>query len=275
MARRQGFFDELMIVGSKLPWRVAVFSAAIAFAALHIVAVQTSSPATGTTLSDLGWVAQRSFIHVGAALFQYIVPIGLLIGAVVGFVGQSRAKSLVSGAQANPKAVSKMSWRDFERFVGEAFRQRGFTVTGFGGGRPDGGVDLALMKNGERFLVQCKHWRKEQVGVMVVRELNGVMAAAGAQGGYVVTGGRFTAEAQEFARKTQIELVDGKALEKLLGAVSIAAPAAEVPQAQPACPKCGGGMIERKATRGQFVGKPFWGCQKYPKCTGITQISSR
>jgi restriction system protein len=49
-----------------------------------------------------------------------------------------------------------------------------------------------LMKNGERFLVQCKHWRKEQVGVTVARELNGVMAAAGAQGGYVVTGGRFT-----------------------------------------------------------------------------------
>jgi hypothetical protein len=69
MARRQGFFDELMIVGSKLPWRVTVFSAAIAFAGLHIVAVQTSSPATGTTLSDLGWVAQRSFIHVAAALF--------------------------------------------------------------------------------------------------------------------------------------------------------------------------------------------------------------
>ncbi len=60
------------------------------------------------------------------------------------------------------------------------------------------------MKNGERFLVQCKHWRKEQVGVRVVRELNGVMAAAGAQGGYLVTGGRFTPDAREFARKTQI-----------------------------------------------------------------------
>jgi restriction system protein len=275
MARRQGFFDDLLIIGSKLPWQVAVFSAVIAFAGFHIVDVQTSPPATGTTLSDLGWVAQRSFIHVGAALFQYIVPIGLLIGAGVGFVRQSRAKSLVSAARANPKAISEMSWRDFERFVGEAFRQRGFTVTGFGGSGPDGGVDLALAKNGERFLVQCKHWRKGQVGVTVVRELNGVMAAAGAKGGYVVTGGRFTAEAQEFARKTQIELVDGKALEKLLGAVSVsvAAPAAEVPQAQLACPKCGGGMIERKATRGQFVGKPFWGCQKYPKCTGIARIS--
>jgi|HubBroStandDraft_6_1064221.scaffolds.fasta_scaffold1940647_2 hypothetical protein len=49
MATRQGFSDELLIFGSKLPWRVAVFSAVAAFAGFHIVAAQTSSPATGTT----------------------------------------------------------------------------------------------------------------------------------------------------------------------------------------------------------------------------------
>jgi hypothetical protein len=51
MARRQGFLDDLVIFGSKLPWRVTVFSAVGIFVGLHIVAVQTSSPATGTTLS--------------------------------------------------------------------------------------------------------------------------------------------------------------------------------------------------------------------------------
>jgi restriction system protein len=275
MARRQGFFDDLVIFGSKLPWRVAVLSAVGTFVGLHIVSVQTSSPATGTTLTDLGGVVQHSLIHVVAAILQYVAPVALLIGAIGGFIRQSRAKSLMSRARANPKAISEMSWRDFERLVGEAFRRRGFKVTGFGGDGPDGGVDLALMKNGERFLVQCKHWRKEQVGVTVVRELNGVIAAAGAQGGYVVTGGRFTAEAQEFARKTKIELIDGEALEALIDGVWAAAPEAEVPQAQPACPKCSGGMVERKATRGQFVGKAFWGCRQYPKCTGIVQISSR
>ena len=52
----------------------------------------------------------------------------------------------------------------------------------------DVGVDLGLTKNGERYLVQCKHWRKRQVGVTVVRELNGVVSAQGAHGGFVVTG---------------------------------------------------------------------------------------
>ena len=109
----------------------------------------------------------------------------------------------------------------------------------------------------------------------MVRELNGVMAAAGAQGGYVVTGGRFTPEAREFARKTKIELIDGKTLEELIGSLSLVCATPDATRTTPACPQCGTEMIERTAKRGQFAGKPFWGCQKYPKCTGIVQISSR
>jgi restriction system protein len=118
----------------------------------------------------------------------------------------------------------ELPWRDFERLVDEAFRRQGFTVTGFGRnpsglGRNglDGGVDLGLTKNGERFLVHCKHWRKRQVGVTVVRELNGIMAAHGAHGGFVVTGGEFTPEARGLADLCNIKLVDGAALEQLIG----------------------------------------------------------
>jgi restriction system protein len=219
MARRQAFFDELMEFGSTLPWRVAVVSAVGAFIGLHVVAVKTSSPVTGTTLADLGGAVQHDLIHVFAVLLQYAVPAGLLIGAIIGFVKQSRAKSLVSSTRANPKTIAEMSWRDFERLIGEAFRLRGFTVTGFGGSGRDGGVDLALVKNGERFLVQCKHWRTQQVGVTVIRELNGVIAAMEAHGGYVVTGGQFTREAREFAHNTKIGLIDRDALEELIDSV--------------------------------------------------------
>jgi Restriction endonuclease len=47
----------------------------------------------------------------------------------------------------------------------------------------------------ERFLVQCAQWRAFKVGVDVVRELYGVMAAKGAAGGFVVTSGKFTDDA--------------------------------------------------------------------------------
>ena len=261
-----------MHIGVKLPWRAAVLLAAGSFLVLHLIAVGTSAPAATTTLAGLGTAVGHQLIHTIALFLQYILPVGLLIGATIGYLKQSQAKSLFSGARANPKAISKMSWREFERLVGEAFRQRGFTVTGFGGSGPDGGVDLALMKDGERFLVQCKHWRKDQVGVTVVRELNGIIAAASAQGGFVVTGGQFTREAREFAKGTQIELMDGKALENLIGCVHSPPPSTE-PKSIPSCPQCGAAMIQREATRGEFIGKHFWGCQQYPRCKGIVPIT--
>ncbi|MBW2681490.1 MAG: DUF2726 domain-containing protein, partial [Deltaproteobacteria bacterium] len=36
--------------------------------------------------------------------------------------------------------------------------------------------------------------------------------------------------------------------------------------AAPVCPKCGGELIERVATKGQYAGQKFWGCSNFPKC---------
>ncbi len=57
------------------------------------------------------------------------------------------------------------------------------------------------------------------LSVNVVRELYGVMAAQGAAGGFVVTSGVFTADARSFAQGRNIELIDGKALKKIVDAV--------------------------------------------------------
>jgi restriction system protein len=131
---------------------------------------------------------------------------------------QRRARSLPTRVRAAAAlALGSMSWRHFERMIGEAFRRRGFTVTGFGGNAHDGGVDLGLMKNGERFLVQCKHWQKPQVAVTAVRDLDGVIAAQRAHGGFLITGGEFTREARELAGSSKIELIDGASLGTFMG----------------------------------------------------------
>ena len=36
----------------------------------------------------------------------------------------------------------------------------------------------------------------------------------------------------------------------------------------PPCPKCGAPMRKRTAKSGPNAGKPFWGCSKWPDCTG-------
>ena len=111
----------------------------------------------------------------------------------------------------------------------------------------------------------------------VVRELNGVIAAQGAHGGFVVTGGKFSAEAQHFADACGIKLIDGPALEELVAGIPSRISAVDsgvvVVADAPMCPQCKTLMVRRAAQKGQFAGKPFWGCQQYPKCSGIVHIA--
>jgi len=173
--------------------------------------------------------------------------------------------------------------------VGEGFRLQGYQVTETGGGGADGGVDLVLTKGGEKFLVQCKQWRAMKVGVEIVRELYGVMAARGATGGFVVTSGRFTDDASKFASGRNVRLIDGPQLQALIRQVQAAPSRSVRPQASvalakpvtpfqadstaPVCPVCSEPMVRRVAKRGANAGSSFWGCSAYPSCRGTRPAS--
>jgi restriction system protein len=187
------------------------------------------------------------------------------------------------------ESLRALSWQEFEQLVGEAYRRQGYTVEESGGGGADGGVDLVLKKAGETTLVQCKQWKTWKVGVKIVRELYGVMAAENAARGIVVACGRFTRDAQSFAEGKPLELIDGSALWELVKAVKSGSkartpsavqpisptPATAVPQSSPdpqanmpACPKCGSEMVLRTARKGSHAGSQFYGCSSYPACRG-------
>lgn len=230
-----------------------------------------------TNPAQLGFAVSGQIFHVMGFFLQFIAPAGFLIGAMVSFFKQSHRRSLFATVSANPKvSVKSLKWLEFERLVGEALRRDGFQVAEQGGAAPDGGVDLVARKDGKRFFVQCKQWRTQQVGVAVVRELHGVVKANWADGGIVVTGGKFTREAREFAELCHMKLIDGEMLEKFIGRVAETSPptatTVTAPSA-PVCPRCGAEMVERNAKQGKFAGQRFWGCTTYPKCSGIRQIS--
>jgi restriction system protein len=193
-----------------------------------------------------------------------------------------------------------MTWREFEQLVGQAFRQRGYHVSESGGNGPDGGIDLVLRKGSEKLLVQCKQWRATTVGVEIVRELYGLIAAEGATGGFVVTAGRFSLDATTFAAGRNIQLINGTILHGWLKqAQTQQAPprirpdknpvrtpaAAGKPSGQtrpppispaltdkPACPLCGKPMLLRLAKHGVNAGQEFWGCSGYPGCRGTRAL---
>ena len=114
-----------------------------------------------------------------AGIGQYVIPLPILAGAVASIMGRRKRRALVRDLATGSASdgLNTMTWQDFELLVGEAFRQRGFSVAETGGGGTDGGI---------------------------------------ATGGFVVTSGVFTADAQSFARGRNIELIDGPALQRMI-----------------------------------------------------------
>jgi restriction system protein len=287
MARRtknSSVFEDLFGLAAALPWWVGVVAAIVAYVVLHRYAV-----AETFTKPVAGQLSQMVVAQIGKTLsmyLQYILPLIFLGGSAVSYLGRKKRERLVDGVVNKAADVlNGMTWQEFEMLVGEAYRLEGYTVTETGGGGADGGVDLALRKGGETFLVQCKQWKALKVPATTVRELYGVMAARGAAGGFVVTSGTFTRDAMAFAEGKNIELVEGPRLMKLINqartaktvasistriAVPVSEPTTAVSgDATPACPRCGGAMIKRIAKQGANAGKPFWGCSSYPECRGI------
>jgi restriction system protein len=266
MRRRTGVVDELMDVGARLPWGVAVALAIISFGALHYLAQLPQRAPDGT--ATLGTSIAREVARTFSGILQYGVPLCLLIGAVGSIIWRRRGTSLFAEASANPvRSINSLKWRDFERLVGASFERNGFVTRLTGGGGADGGVDLVLTKGREQTLVQCKQWRAQKVGVAVVRELYGVMAARGAARGIVVTAGDFTPDAREFASGRNIDLLNGRALAAILRE-PFRPDEVTALESHPKCPNCGSQMTKRVARRGATAGRSFWGCEAYPRCRG-------
>jgi restriction system protein len=277
MGRRKGGLIELLEVASKLPWKVSVALMPLSFVVCRWLALGFATTPSPADLSGLSTVVIHGYIHTFASIFQYILPLTFGIAALVSFLRRSRSIRMVDEIGSGGRAhIAGLSWQQFESFVGEGFRRRGFQITDRGGAGPDGGVDLSLSRGRERFLVQCKQWRAQKVGVAVVRELYGVMAAEHVVGGYVVTSGSFSKEAKEFAAGRNIELIDGNGLAALIRDVQVSVPKLEqagVATAQPpTCGKCRSSMVLRTAKKGSQAGDRFWGCSQFPRCRHAVAI---
>ena len=277
---RKGVADDLLAVAAKLPWWVSLVVAVVGYAWLHSIAVQDVGAVTST--KDIGVVASQGLFRALAGIGQYIVPLIFIVGAVVSLLGQRKRQALVLrvAESSSPAALGDMTWREFEGLVEEAFRMRGYSVRRIGGDGPDGGVDLVLDRGAEKVLVQCKQWRAMRVGVSVVRELYGVMAAQGAAAGIVVTSGSFTPDAVEFAEGRNVRLIAGPELMELVREARAAKPrdvsparSSQAPATShaPGCPRCGNPMVRRVAKRGANAGQAFYGCSRYPDCRGTIQ----
>lgn len=262
--RNESLLDILVMA----PWWISLILAGLVHFALTVIV-----PAKFANDQIWSGFAQQ------IANYAWIFSGFFLMAAVFSFIFSLKRKSLVN-RQTGRESLQELSWKEFEWMVGEAYRRQGYAVEESLGGGPDGGVDLVLRKDGRKILVQCKRWKKYSVGAPIIRELYGLLVDQKANEAILVTSGKFTREAEAFAKGKPLQLVDGDTLSRLVaglqkGGAQRSAPTQAVTQDEsvPTCPKCGAPMVLRTAKRGKNVGQSFYGCSSYPKCRGTMPIA--
>ncbi|WP_416310714.1 restriction endonuclease [Pseudomonas sp. W03] len=280
--RRTSLIEDLIEIASRLPWWVSLLIAVGSWLILHPIA--DKSPDTLKGAHQVGSFMVGQIFRTFAFFGQFVLPAVFVIGAIGSVLARAERKRLhanVANARESGQTIEGISWREFEQLVGETFRRKGFTVIEKGGNGPDGGVDLVLHLGTDKYLVQCKQWKAIKVGVTVIREFFGVIAAEGAAGGFIVTSGGYTAEARGFAEGRNIQLVDGVLLKRWISLRSEALhidkgdekARINIQSSAPYCPLCNEPMVVRRARRGENIGGEFWGCQKFPVCRGIRKMA--
>lgn len=278
MARRRSgsVLDVLIAIAAELPWQAGVILTLVSFFGFRAIAGGDVPP--NLVPSSFHEFATRPAVKMIAGILQWVLSGAFMLGTLSSVLARYR-RWKIYGDVATAKtagALSAISWRDFERLVGDYFDRRGFKVRELGGGGADDGVDLIALRGSDEYLIQCKHWKALRVGVVPVRELYGVMAARRAAGGFMVTSGTFTREAEDFSSGTSIELIDGA---KLASAIARQDKSEQLPVAgrgfvepfpltTPLCPRCAAKMVVRTARTGPSAGSNFWGCSRYPNCRG-------
>lgn len=250
------------------PWWVSILVGVLVFVLFRVV---------------IPMVLVGSYRPIGAMLSQwapYLAAVFLLPAAWSAF--HSLRKRRMLDRQTSLESIRRLSWKEFEELLGEAYRRQGYSVRENAGSGPDGGIDLTIEREGRVYLVQCKQYRAIKVDVRVVREMLGLLVAHGAQGAIIVTSGVFTREAAAFAEDKPIELLNGEKLAELITSLQAKStapnsrvapmPSTRAGESKPPaasaleCPSCGGRLIIRQAQHGTRIGSRFWGCSNYPRC---------
>ena len=182
--------------------------------------------------------------------------------------------------QWTEELINKVEWRVFEKICMALWRIKGFAVEETQNGA-DGGVDFYLQANETKTrigAVQCKSWKSKNIGVAVIRELQGVVASENLKLGLLMYSGKLSKEANDFLAKptVTIKAQSAAAIFQEINKLELKQQEALFKEVikedynTPSCPKCDIKFIERKPKKG---GKPFWGCSSFPRCRQTMQVA--
>lgn len=173
------------------------------------------------------------------------------------------------GAQFSANLLSKLEWKRFEELV-EAYYSKTGVVAARTKGGPSSPAQIKISWKGEPrpfALVRCLSRAHELVEIKPLHELYTALAAEDIRRGYVVTSGKFSVAARDYAEEKHLTLLPGEIFLEKLNALP--APArSEIMQtassgdySTPSCPTCDSKMAQSSDN------PPVWRCSSHPNFT--------
>lgn len=162
------------------------------------------------------------FIPVALKFWNITILGGLFVGFLTllyiwNTFSLSMQKEALQREMSGIKVANLLTYDDygFEKWVERYFLAKGFRTYHMPKGS-DGGKDIILWDDAnDKYYVEVKRYNGENtVGRPILQKLYGAMVADGVEYGYVVTTSTFTKEAVEWAKGVNIQLIDGKELER-------------------------------------------------------------
>jgi HJR/Mrr/RecB family endonuclease len=157
-------------------------------------------------------IASALVIMVKSNPILFISGLGMFILLVLGKRLQRQKRV---SADRSIHELYSLSATEFEKFVGELYRAKGYTVQEVGG-TGDKGIDLILVdRDGYHHAVQCKRY-KDLVSPQYIREFAHAISASRSLHGILVTTGRVSDETYRYAESNNVEIVDGDKLAQMM-----------------------------------------------------------
>lgn len=165
--------------------------------------------AIAVVLHYQGWSSTLIFnaILVGAIVFTIVAVFYHPIIGLFGIFRRLMRRCKIKHTPRSQMLVGSMSWDEFEYFVADWLKDRGYTDIRLTE-HYDLGVDIVARKDGVTWGVQVKHY-SGLVGINAVRQVVVALKMYGCDRAMVVTNSTFSRPAIELARSQDCLLIDG------------------------------------------------------------------
>ena len=113
--KKQNFFEDIVVISSKLPWWAGILLAVISYLMLSSYVSQEVVVTHSAGISKTVESIVPTFFKTIASIVQYILPLAFLVGAGASAYQSFVRSDLLQRAASNEgeSAVNSMCWREF------------------------------------------------------------------------------------------------------------------------------------------------------------------